>query len=164
MGALRRRRVQVSPPAVAGIDRHTAAMRIGVVGYGMGGRVFHAPFVQAAEGLELAGVVTRSPQRRAEVAADLPGVPTFDSLATLLDSGVDAVTITTPPETRRELVLEAAERGVAIVADDPAEAPRLAVAAVVMAAKRVTNGQKSLLARGKPSISIILKKLLTHNK
>ena len=119
MGALRRRRVQVSPPAVAGIDRHTAAMRIGVVGYGMGGRVFHAPFVQAAEGLELAGVVTRSPQRRAEVAADLPGVPTFDSLATLLDSGVDAVTITTPPETRRELVLEAAERGVAIVADKP---------------------------------------------
>ncbi|HSO68308.1 MAG TPA: Gfo/Idh/MocA family oxidoreductase, partial [Arachnia sp.] len=94
-------------------------MRIGVVGYGMGGRIFHAPFIQAAEGLDLAGVVTRSPERRAEVAADLPGVPVFDSVGALLDSGVDVVSITTPPETRRELVLEAAERGVGIVADKP---------------------------------------------
>ncbi|VEP40079.1 scyllo-inositol 2-dehydrogenase (NADP(+)) [Tessaracoccus lapidicaptus] len=96
-----------------------ALMRIGVVGYGMGGRIFHAPFIQAADGLELAGIVTRSATRRAEAAADLPGVPVFDSLTALLDSGVDAVTITTPPETRRELVLEAARRGVAIVADKP---------------------------------------------
>ena len=29
----------------------------------------------------LAGVVTRSPARRADVAADWPGVPVFDSLA-----------------------------------------------------------------------------------
>ncbi|MHA6513621.1 Gfo/Idh/MocA family protein [Tessaracoccus sp. Z1128] len=94
-------------------------MKIGVVGYGMGGRIFHAPFIQAADGVELAGVVTRSATRRAEAAADLPGVPVLDSLTALLDSGVDAVTITTPPETRRELVLEAARRGVAIVADKP---------------------------------------------
>lgn len=42
------------------------------MGYGMGGRVFHAPFIQAAEGLELAGVVTRSPQRRAVFAGRRP--------------------------------------------------------------------------------------------
>ncbi|WP_371301745.1 Gfo/Idh/MocA family oxidoreductase [Nocardioides sp.] len=61
----------------------------------MGGRWFHAPFIRAAEGLELAGVVTRNPARRAEVAEDLPGVPTFDSLGELIDAGVDAVTVTT---------------------------------------------------------------------
>ena len=75
-------------------------IKLGVVGYGMGGRYFHTPFIEAAEGVELAGVVTRSPQRRDEVAADWPGVPVFDSLDALLASGVDAVTITTPPETR----------------------------------------------------------------
>jgi len=32
---------------------------------------------------------------------------------------VDAVTVTTPPQTRRELVLEAVEAGVAVVADKP---------------------------------------------
>ena len=94
-------------------------MRLGLVGYGLGGRFFHAPFVVAAQGVELAGVVTRSQQRRAELADDHPSVPAFDSLAGLLAAGVDAVTITTPPQTRRELVLEALAGGVHVIADKP---------------------------------------------
>ncbi|MCD4852737.1 Gfo/Idh/MocA family oxidoreductase [Arthrobacter sp. AK01] len=94
-------------------------MRIGIVGYGVGGRYFHAPFIDAAEGLELAGVVARSEARRAEVQADYPGVPVYGSLADMLSAGVDAVTITTPPHTRRELVLEAVAAGVHVVADKP---------------------------------------------
>ena len=94
-------------------------MRLGLVGYGVGGRYFHAPFIAAAQGVELAGVVTRSPDRRAELAADLPGVPAFDSLADLLAAGVDAVTITTPPQTRRALVLEAIAAGTPTIADKP---------------------------------------------
>ena len=72
-------------------------MRLGLVGYGAGGRFFHAPFIDAADGVELVGVVTRSPQRRAELAADHPGVPVFDAMSALIAAGVDAVTITTPP-------------------------------------------------------------------
>ena len=94
-------------------------MRLGLVGYGLGGRFFHAPFIVAADGVELAGVVTRSPRRRAELAGDYRHVPVFDSLADLLAAGVDAVTITTPPQTRRELVLEALEGGVHVIADKP---------------------------------------------
>lgn len=47
-------------------------MRIGLVGYGKGGRTFHAPYIEAAEGVVLAGVVTRNPTRRAELAEDFP--------------------------------------------------------------------------------------------
>lgn len=94
-------------------------MRIGVVGYGAGGKYFHAPFIEAADGVELAGVVARSPVKRAEVAADFPGIPVYGSLTEMLDAGVDAVTITTPPHTRRELVLEAIAAGVHVVADKP---------------------------------------------
>jgi predicted dehydrogenase len=94
-------------------------VRLGLVGYGVGGRYFHAPFVVAAEGVELAGVVTRSLARRDELAADLPGVPAYDSLTEMLAAGVDAVTITTPPHTRRALVLEAIAAGVPTIADKP---------------------------------------------
>ena len=94
-------------------------MRLGLVGYGVGGRYFHAPFIAAARDVELAGVVTRSAERRAELAADFPGVPAYDSLADLLAAGVDAVTITTPPQTRRALVLEALAAGVPTIADKP---------------------------------------------
>jgi len=94
-------------------------VRLGLVGYGVGGRNFHAPFVQVADGLELGGVVTRDPRRRAELGQDYPDVPVYDSQRALLDAGVDIVTITTPPRTRRELVLEAIAAGVHVVADKP---------------------------------------------
>jgi predicted dehydrogenase len=94
-------------------------MRIGVVGYGTGGRHFHTPFIEAAEGVTLAGVVTRSPERARAVAEDWPGVPTYASLAGLLAAGADAVSITTPPTSRRELVLEAVAAGVHVIADKP---------------------------------------------
>src|SRR4051794_41572609 len=81
--------------------------RIGLAGYGFGGRIFHAPLIAAADGAELAGVVTRSPERRAEVAADHPGVPVFDSLAALREAGADAVAISTPAQTHISLLLGA---------------------------------------------------------
>ena len=94
-------------------------MRIGLVGYGTGGRHFHAPFIAAAKGIELAGVVARAPTTIAAVESDLPGIAVYPSLTAMLDAGVDAVTITTPPQTRRELVLEAIDAGVPVIADKP---------------------------------------------
>jgi predicted dehydrogenase len=94
-------------------------MRIGVVGYGTGGQHFHTPFIDAADRVELVGVVARSPDRKAAVARDWPDMPIYDSLTDLLAAGVDAVTITTPPATRRALVLEAVAGGVHVIADKP---------------------------------------------
>lgn len=95
-------------------------MRLGLVGYGNGGRHFHAPYIVSVPGLELAAVVARSAERRVLAQGDYPGVLVFDSLTALLAAGVvDAVTITTPPVTRRELVLEAIAAGVHVVADKP---------------------------------------------
>lgn len=103
-------------------------LRIGLVGYGGGGRWFHAPYIDAAEGVELVGVVTRSPERIAVLHAERPGMPVYASLTELLAAGVDAVAITTPPQTRYDLVREAIAAGVHVVADKPF-APSAAVAA-----------------------------------
>lgn len=94
-------------------------MKIGIVGYGTGGKNFHAPFIAAAKGLELAGIVARAPATIAKVKADFPNVAIFASLTDMLAAGVDIVTITTPAQTRRELVLEAIDTGVAVIADKP---------------------------------------------
>jgi predicted dehydrogenase len=94
-------------------------MKIGIVGYGTGGKHFHAPFITAAKGLELAGIVARAPATISKAKADFPDVPIYASLSEMLAAGIDIVTITTPPQTRRELVLEAIEAGVAVIADKP---------------------------------------------
>ncbi len=118
-------------------------MRFGLVGYGGGGRWFHAPYLDAADGVELVGVVTRSPQRIAELHAERPGMPVYAGLEELLAAGVDAVAITTPPQTRRELVLQAIAAGVHVVADKPF-APSAAAAAELGAAAEAAGVRLSV--------------------
>ena len=96
-----------------------APVRIGLAGYGYGGRFFHAPFIAAAAGCELVGVITNSPERRAAVAADLPGRPTFASLEELAGAGAEAVVISTPAETHTTLTEQALRLGLAVVCDKP---------------------------------------------
>jgi len=94
-------------------------VRIGLVGYGKGGRFFHAPLIAAAAGCELAGVVTRSAGRRAELEGDYPGTPAYDDLAQLAADGVDAVAISTPADTHVPLVAQAVSLGLPVVCDKP---------------------------------------------
>ena len=96
-----------------------AAVRIGLVGYGFGGRYFHAPLIAGVPGCALAGVVTRSPERRAEVARDHPGIPVHDSVDELVAAGVDAVTVCTPADTHTAVTEDLLRRGVPVVCDKP---------------------------------------------
>ncbi|GAA0555235.1 Gfo/Idh/MocA family oxidoreductase [Paractinoplanes ferrugineus] len=95
------------------------AVRFGLVGYGFGGRVFHAPLLASAGNVDFVGVVTRSAERRAELASERPTVAAFDSLADLVEAGVEAVAISTPADTHAELALQAIEFGLHVVVDKP---------------------------------------------
>ena len=111
------------------------AVRFGLVGYGTGGRVFHAPLIASAANVEFVGVVTSSEQRRAELAEQRPGVAAFASLAELAAAGVQAVTISTPAATHAGLALEAIALGLAVVVDKPFAMDAKSAAEVVTAAR-----------------------------
>ncbi|WP_268797065.1 Gfo/Idh/MocA family protein [Pseudomonas huanghezhanensis] len=111
-------------------------MKIGLVGYGKGGRYFHAPLIASLPGVTFAGVVTRSPERRQELARDYPKVPAFDTLADMAAAGVEAVAVSTPLDSRQALILEAIELGVAVVSDKPFAHDAKQARALVDAAQR----------------------------
>jgi predicted dehydrogenase len=94
-------------------------VRFGLMGYGFGGRWFHAPLLAAAPECDFVGVVTGSAERRAQVEQDHPGLPTFDSLEALRDAGAEAVAISTPADTHSALTDRALELGLAVVSDKP---------------------------------------------
>jgi len=94
-------------------------VRIGLVGYGFGGRYFHAPLISSAAECDFLGVVTTSGERRALVAADHPEVAAFDSLEALAAAGAEAVTISTPADTHSRLSDQAIELGLSVVCDKP---------------------------------------------
>ncbi|MCV2490293.1 Gfo/Idh/MocA family oxidoreductase [Geodermatophilus sp. YIM 151500] len=113
-------------------------VRIGLVGYGFGGRLFHAPLIEHAEGCELAVVVVRSEERRADLARDRPGVPAVAGLSELAAAGVDAVVLTTPLETHVPLVLEAVGLGLPVVSDKPFAPEAASARTAVDAAERAS--------------------------
>jgi predicted dehydrogenase len=113
----------------------TTTTRIGLAGYGFGGRYFHAPLISSAPGAEFAGVVTRSPQRRAEVEKAYPGLPVFNDLAGLAASGAQAVAISTPVSTHMDLVHQAIGLGLAVVCDKPFALDPGAASGAVLAAE-----------------------------
>ncbi|MHB8489800.1 MAG: Gfo/Idh/MocA family protein [Candidatus Dormibacteria bacterium] len=94
-------------------------VRFGLVGYGFGGRYFHAPLITSAPECDLIGVMTSSPERQALVAREIPGTPTFASLSALVDAGVEAVAISTPADTHSSLTEQALALGLAVVCDKP---------------------------------------------
>lgn len=97
----------------------TKTVRFGLVGYGSGGRTYHAPLLASAPDIHFVGVVTRSVDRRAVLHRSWPDVGAYDSLADLAAAGVQAVAISTPVDTHVPLAREAIELGLAVVVDKP---------------------------------------------
>ncbi|WP_105975657.1 Gfo/Idh/MocA family protein [Streptomyces geranii] len=95
-----------------------APIRIGLAGYGFGGRYFHAPLLASAPDCDFLGVVTTSAERRKQVADEL-NLPTYDSLEALVRAGAEAVAISTPADTHVPLAQEALRLGLAVVCDKP---------------------------------------------
>ena len=107
--------------------------RVALVGYGLGGATFHAPFIATTPGLELAAIVTRDPERAAAARARHPGaalVPDADALWSMADA-LDAVVVSTPNRTHVPLGLAALEAGLHVVVDKPL-APSAADARVLI--------------------------------
>jgi predicted dehydrogenase len=94
-------------------------LRIGLLGYGFGGRYFHAPLIASAAECEFIGLVTTSSERGNEFTARFPGGATFESLERLAAAGAEAVTISTPAATHVELTQRALRLGLAVVCDKP---------------------------------------------
>jgi predicted dehydrogenase len=97
----------------------TEPVRIGLVGYGFGGRYFHAPLLASAAECEFLGVVTKnSPERQEQVTREL-NRPTYTSLEELARAGAEAVAISTPAATHIPLAQQALRLGLAVVCDKP---------------------------------------------
>ena len=106
-------------------------IRILVVGCGHMGSS-NARAYRKLPDFEIVGVVSRGPESRGKLAAELGGVPTFDDAhAALARTRPDAVSINTYPDTHAELVEAALERGADVFVEKPiaetvAQAERIA--------------------------------------
>ena len=92
-------------------------IRVGLVGFGMAGRVFHGPLISSVDGFELAAVVERNTNN---AAARYPGITTYRSLEALLaDSSLGLFVVATPSGSHFQVAKQILEAGKNVVVDKP---------------------------------------------
>jgi scyllo-inositol 2-dehydrogenase (NADP+) len=137
-------------------------IRVGVVGFGMGGRVFHGPLVSSVDGLQFAAVLERSTDH---AAGRYPDVKTCRSLDEMLaDSSIGLFVVTTPSGSHFEVARQILEAGRPVVVDKP----MCAASAQIAELMRLAAGRNVLLApfhnRRWDSDFLTIKKLLHEDR
>ena len=96
-------------------------LRVGLIGFGLAGAVFHAPLIAATPGLRLATVVTSNPERAQHARSGHPGVRVLHDADQLWEHAaeLDLVVIASPNRTHVPLALAALRAGLPVVVDKP---------------------------------------------
>jgi predicted dehydrogenase len=112
----RKKRASRAGSAISGKE-----IRVALLGYGLGGAVFHAPLIAATPGLRLDYVVTSNPDRREQARRAHRDATLLDSADELWKRAddVDLAVVATPNRAHVPLARSALEVGLAVVVDKP---------------------------------------------
>jgi scyllo-inositol 2-dehydrogenase (NADP+) len=91
-------------------------IKVGVVGFGLAGKVFHAPFVRIVEGLELTAIMRRSGEADPKYAG-VQFVRTLNELLAIPD--LQLVVVATPNDSHVPIARQCLEAGKHVVIDKP---------------------------------------------
>lgn len=111
-----------------------APLRAGIIGFGLAGRVFHAPFLATNPAFTIAAIATSDADRAEQAAAAHPDATIMTTDALLAQAAdLDLVVLASPPHVHREQAIAALEAGAAVVIDKPF-VPTVADAEAIIAA------------------------------
>jgi scyllo-inositol 2-dehydrogenase (NADP+) len=117
---------------------NTPDLRVGLIGYGLAGSVFHAPLIAATPGLRLSTVVTSQADRAAQAQRAHPGAEVLATAGMLWDraASLDLVVVASPNRTHVSLARAALGAGLPVVVDKPLAATASAARDLVDEATR----------------------------
>jgi scyllo-inositol 2-dehydrogenase (NADP+) len=92
-------------------------INVGLIGFGLAGRAFHAPVIHAVPGLNLAVIVQRSGNEAAELYPDARIVRSVEELLAI--SEIQLVVIATPNDTHHPIAHQCLAAGRDVVVDKP---------------------------------------------
>jgi predicted dehydrogenase len=93
-------------------------LRVGIAGYGLAGRYFHAPLLKGC-GFEVAVVLTSNDLRKSHALEDFPRTTVVQSMEQLLAQNLDLVVVASANLVHAEQAIAALKAGVPVVVDKP---------------------------------------------
>ena len=95
-------------------------IKVGLVGFGMAGNMFHAPFISNVPGLQLTKIRETRPENIALANARYPQADIVNSTKAILeDAAIDLVVLATPNASHLPLAKEALQAGKHVVVEKP---------------------------------------------
>jgi predicted dehydrogenase len=94
------------------------APRVGIAGYGLAGRFFHAPMLKGA-GFDVVGALTTKAERKAEAEKDFPDITVVSKLTDLLKLDLDLLVVASANNAHAEQAIAGLRAGIPTVVDKP---------------------------------------------
>lgn len=94
------------------------SFRVGIAGYGLAGRYFHAPLLRGC-GFDIAGVLTNNSERARHALDDFPYVKVVSTIDELVALQLDLLVVASANIVHAEQTLAAIDAGIPVVVDKP---------------------------------------------
>ncbi|MEP7230128.1 MAG: oxidoreductase [Ginsengibacter sp.] len=95
-------------------------IKVGLIGFGVGGQIFHAPLLTTIKGMELAKIRAVKPGQVAVAKRRYPQAKIVGTSEEIFnDKNIDLIVITTPNTSHHSLAIQALKAGKHVVVDKP---------------------------------------------
>lgn len=138
------------------------ALKVGIAGYGLAGRYFHAPLLKGC-GFEIAGVLTTSKERTAHALLDFPGTKVVGSISELVELDLDFLVVASANLVHAEQALAAIDKAIPVVIDKPMGRTAAEVEQIIAAGQSKKVAVTTFFNRRWDSDALTIKKVLASN-
>jgi len=135
------------------------SLRVGIAGYGLAGRYFHAPLLKGC-GFEIVAVQTSNAERSAHAKQDFPNTLVVSSIEQLVEQDLDLVVVASANLVHAEHALAAINAGIPVVIDKPMGRTLAETQRIVDAAHTAGIGMCTFFNRRWDSDALTIKKIL----
>jgi len=136
------------------------ALRVGIAGYGLAGRLFHAPLLKGC-GFDVDAILTTDPTRVAHATADFPAAKIVQSIDDLVRCPLDLVVVASANLVHAEHAFAAIDAGIPIVVDKPMGRTSAETASIIDYAKEKNVAITTFFNRRWDSDALTIKKVLS---
>ena len=134
-------------------------LRVGIAGYGLAGRYFHAPLLKGC-GFEVAAIQTANSERAQHAVTDFPSTEVVTNIEELVAKDLDLVVVASANLVHAEHALSAINAGIPVVVDKPMGRTFAETQMIVSAANKAGVGLSTFFNRRWDSDALTIKKVL----
>ena len=137
------------------------APRVGISGYGLAGRIFHAPLLKGA-GFDVVGVVTNNPVRKSEALSDFPNIQIVSTIEELFKLKLDLFVVASVNSEHLKQAISGLKAGIPVVVDKPMGRNLKEVEEIIALSKQLNVPVTTFFNRKWDSDALTIKKVISE--